>query len=428
MNQFEKILDKQISLLPKTIKFCNRCVLSNQRPRIRINDEGYCSACEFAKIKQCETDWKERELMLRNLCDEHRRKDGRFDVIVPASGGKDSARVAYELKYKYNMHPLTITYAPFEYTPIGYKNFRNFTKIGGFNNIMAWPNGAVHRKLSRLSFEAIGDGFQPFVYGQMGYTFHMAKAFDIKLVFYGENGEAEYSGDSKVYGLSGMPLKLWKEQYFKGVTIDDIIEYGLESDLLKENEFDKTDLTFYKPPPIENLQDNGTEFHWFSFYKKWIPQENYYLASEHTGFQANPEGRSEGTYSKYASLDDEMDGFHYYLAFIKFGIGRCTSDAAHEIRDEHITREEGMALVKRYDGEFPRFHFKKFLNYLDITEEHFWKVINKFRFPHVWKRVNDEWRLNSSIYDLDGLSKDIPVYASSIPQNSRILANEDTQK
>ena len=32
--------------------------------------------------------------------------------------------------------------------------------------------------------------------------------------------------------------------------------------------------------------------------------------------------RNEGTFSKYASLDDQFDGFHFYLAFIKFGIGR----------------------------------------------------------------------------------------------------------
>ena len=97
--------------------------------------------------------------------------------------------------------------------------------------------------------------------------------------------------------------------------------------------------------------------HWFSFYKKWVPQEHYYYASEHTGFSANP-GRSEATYSKYASLDDKTDGFHYYMSLIKFGIGRATSDAAHEIREGHISREEGVSLVNRYDEEFPKKNFK----------------------------------------------------------------------
>lgn len=421
----KKILDRQIEKLTKEIKFCKKCVVSNQRPRIHFDKDGICGACKFAEIKNNEIDWSEREKKLKELCNQFRREDGRFDVVVPASGGKDSARVAYELKYKYKMHPLIVTWAPFEYTPIGYKNFRNFIKVGGFNNLMAWQNGIFHRKLSRIAFEVLGDAWQPFTYGQTSYAFHIAKAFDIKLVFFGENGEAEYSGDPEVFKKSGMPISMWTEKYFKGITIRDLIKYGLETKYLNEEDFDESDLTFYEPPKTKDLKGWGADFHWFSYYKKWIPQENYYLAAEHTGFQANPEGRSEGTYSKYASLDDQTDGFHFYLAFIKFGIGRCTSDAAHEIRDGHITREEGTSLVKRYDGEFPKIYFKQFLEYLDITEEHFWKVVNKFRTPHIWKRVNGEWRLRSAVYDIDGNSKEIPVYVSSIPSSNKTLANKD---
>jgi N-acetyl sugar amidotransferase len=349
--------------------------------------------------------------MLQELCEKYRRTDGRFDVIVPSSGGKDSSRVAHELKYVYGMHPLTVTWAPFEYTPEGYRNFRNFIKVGAFNNLMAWPNGRLHRKLSRLAFEALGDAWQPFAYGQMCYAFHIALHFDIKLVFFGENGEAEYSGDPRVFNLRGMPFEIWAEQYFKGITVDDLIQFGLEeTDYCTRDDFDETDLTFYRPPAIEEMRKRNIEFHWFSFYKKWVPQENYYYASEHTGFQANPQGRSEGTYSKYASLDDQMDGFHFYLAFIKFGIGRATSDAAHEVRDGHITREEGAALVKRFDGEFPLRWYREFLDYLEITEDRFWEIIDRYRLEHVWKQENGVWKLRHAVYDDYRLSDDPPAY------------------
>jgi N-acetyl sugar amidotransferase len=395
-----KILDRQLSILPNEVEFCKRCVVSNQRPRILFDEEGICGACRYAEIKKSGIDWQARENELRELCNQHRREDGRFDVVVPASGGKDSSRVAYELKFIYGMHPLTVTWAPFEYTPEGYANFRNFIKVGGFNNLMAWPSGKLHRKLSHIAFDALGDAWQPFAYGQMCYAFHIAQAFDIKLVFFGENGEAEYSGDPRVFNLRGMPFDIWAEQYFKGVMVDDLIQYGLEeTDYLTKNDYDESDLLFYRPPDIDAMRKQAVEFHWFSYYKKWVPQENYYLASEHAGFQANPTGRSEGTYSKYASLDDQMDGFHFYLAFIKFGIGRTTSDAAHEVRDSHITREEGAALVRQFDGEFPRRWFKEFLAYLDITEEHFWNVIDRFRQPHIWKQENGVWKLRHAVYD-----------------------------
>ena len=76
-----------------------------------------------------------------------------------------------------------------------------------------------------------------------------------------------------------------------------------------------------------------------SYFYKWNPQENYYYCVDNTGFKPN-NIRSEGTYTRFASLDDKLDGFHYYLMYIKFGIGRATSDAAHEVREGHITREE----------------------------------------------------------------------------------------
>jgi N-acetyl sugar amidotransferase len=416
----QKILDRQLPQLPNEVLFCKKCVVSNQRPRIHFDEDGVCGACRFGEIKENKIDWNERERLLRELCNHHRRDDGQFDVIVPSSGGKDSGRVAHELKYNYGMHPLTVTWAPFEYTPEGYRNFRNFIKIGGFHNLMAWQNGRFHRKLARVAFEALGDAWQPFTYGQACYAFHIAQRFDVKLVFFGENGEAEYSGDPRVYNLRGMPFEMWAEQYFKGVTVDDLIRYGLEeTDHFTKADFDESDLTFYRPPDIESMKQKGIEFHWFSFYKKWVPQENYYYSSEFTGFQANPEGRSEGTYSKYASLDDQMDGFHYYLAFIKFGIGRATSDAAHEARDGHINREEAAALVRRFDGEFPSRWFGEFLAYLDITEEHFWSVIDRFRQPHIWKQENGIWKLRKAVYNEYRAPEEVPAYISSLPGSVR---------
>ncbi len=412
-----KTLDRQLPKLPKKIKFCRRCVVSNQRPRIGFDKEGLCGACRFTDIKNS-VDWKERDEVLREVCDRFRRNDGRFDVVVPCSGGKDSARVSYELKYNYGMHPLTATWAPFEYTDIGYQNFRNFLKVGGFGNIMGWANAKFQRKLARVAFEAVGDAWQAFSYGQMVYAIHIAKNFDIPLVFFGENGEAEYSGNPDVFKFSGMPWDIWAEQYFKGANVDELIKYGLEeTDFFTEKDFDETDLTFYRLPPKEELEQSEIEFHWFSFYKKWIPQENYYCATKNTGFQANLYGRSEGTYSKYASLDDRMDGFHYYQAFIKFGIGRATSDAAHEVRDSHITREEGAALVKRYDGEFPKLYFRDFLEYLDITEGQFWDVIDRYRQPHVWHFDKDEWKLDKAVYDEYDFMDWEPAYTKSLPKS-----------
>ena len=146
------------------------------------------------------------------------------------------------------------------------------------------------------------------------------------------------------------PIEDWEEFYHKGCGIDELIQHGLEAGLFSEEDIKNNFFELYRPPRPEELEAVKPEMHWFSFYKKWVPPENYYYAMEHTGFQANFDGRSEGTYTKYASLDDKTDGFHYHLGYIKFGLGRATSDAAHEIRDGRLTREKGVALVHQYDG------------------------------------------------------------------------------
>ena len=190
-----------------------------------------------------------------------------------------------------------------------------------------------------------------------------------------------------------MPLEDWAVLYFKGTTVDELVKFGQENKDYFRDGWDPSDLTFYRPPPIEQLQAAGIQMHWYSYYHKWVPQENYYYAQKHTGFQANPDGRSEGTYSKYASLDDKTDGFHWYLSYIKFGLGRASREAQMEIRSGHITREEGVALVRRFDGEFPKKYFKEFLEYLDITEEHFWGVVDRYRPEHLWEKKSGEWKL-----------------------------------
>ena len=132
------------------------------------------------------------------------------------------------------------------------------------------------------------------------------------------------------------------------------------------------------------------------YYLKWDPQENYYYSVENTGFVANNQ-RTEGSYSKYSSIDDKIDPFHYYTTLIKFGIGRATYDASQEIRNGKITREEGVALVRRYDQEFPAKYFKEFLEYIDINENTFWKHIDSGRSSHLWKKRAGKWRLSHRV-------------------------------
>jgi N-acetyl sugar amidotransferase len=372
--------------LPTEVRYCRKCTVSNQRPRITFDENGVCSACNFSEYKRTKIDWAERERELIELCNRHRKNNGEYDVIVPCSGGKDGSFVAHQLKYKYGMNPLTVTWAPLWATEIGRRNLDAFIR-SGFDNVLGTPNGIVTRKLTQLSFSHIGDPFQPFIYGQTNFPLSMAIKHNVSLIMYGENGEVEYGGDMKNAHRPNREIQDHDKHYFSGLPPEFWVQHGISLNDLKP----------FMAPKYEEIVKNKTEIHFLGYYKFWDPQENYYYCREHTGFTPNTE-RSEGTYSKYASLDDRIDGFHYYLGFIKFGIGRTTSDAAHEIRDGKITREEGVALVKRYDGEFPQRYFQEFLDYCGITAEQFHEVIDSWRSEHLWQKTGDGWKLKHSVW------------------------------
>ena len=410
--------------LPAEVKFCKKCVISNQRPNstveyahtkqskkkvIHFDKDGVCDACRLAEQKhEGGIDWVERERMLRDLCDRHRKHDGSYDCVVPGSGGKDSFYAAHLLKYKYGMHPLTCTWAPHLYTPWGWQNFQAWIHAG-FDNYLCTPNGRVHRLLTRLAVQRLFHPFQPFIFGQKSLAPKMAELFKIPLVFYGEN-EAEYGNP-----LADTTSAKRDYQYF---TSNDASKIYLAGTSIKELTgtfgLDRSDLQPYLPANPESLDKLNVEVHYLGFYLKWHPQGCYYYAVENGGFQPSPE-RTPGTYSKYNSIDDKIDDLHYYTTFVKFGIGRATYDAAQEIRSGEIDRNEGVALVKRFDGEWPARFEPELMEYLSInakefpvahgafehpamSREYFLELADQFRSPHLWKKDGGEWKLRHAVW------------------------------
>jgi N-acetyl sugar amidotransferase len=393
--------------LPEEVIFCRHCVISNQRPSstvefkhkkdekkatIGFDEQGVCDACRFHETKEKEINWENRERALTKLFDQHRRNDGGYDVIVPGSGGKDSAYTSHLLKYKYGMNPLTVTWAPHKYTEIGWKNFENWVHVGGLDNILFTPNGKLHRYLTQQAFLNLLHPFQPFIVGQRCIGPAIAAKFGVKLVMYGEN-QAEYGNNPDDNYVPTMDRK-----FFSVSDPGKMILGGRHiSDFISEGQFNLNDFTPYIPPSADYLESKGVEVHYLGYYHKWDPQECYYYAVEHTGFQANSE-RTEGTYSKYSSIDDRIDMFHYFTTLIKFGIGRASYDAAQEIRNGKITRDEGVYLVHKYDQEFPQKYFKEFLKYIDISENQFFDTVDRFRSPHLWELKNGSWTLRHCVW------------------------------
>ena len=396
--------------LPKKVVFCKKSLISNQRPTsavefkigkkqikktLFIDKNGISDSWKYSRTK-LKINYDLREKKLLRLLDKHRGKYGKFDCIVPGSGGKDSCYATHILKNKYGMSPLTVTWPPILYTEYGYKNYKNWLRSDSLSNITPKRDEFTMRYLTKLAMLNLMHPFQTFILGQKIFATKISIKYKIPLVFFGEN-EAEHGNpiadnNKSLRDNSYSTYKNFDEIHLGGVQIKSLIDdHGLTYDNLK----------IFLPPEEKELLKSNTETHYLGYYLKWIPQETYYYAVKNCKFRPRP-FRTQGTYCKYTSIDDKIDDFHFYTTFIKFGIGRATYDASQELRNNHISIEEGKKLIKKYDGEFPKRYFKEVLDYLEIKESVFLKTLDNFRSPHLWKKIKNKWFLRHTV-NKDGL-------------------------
>ena len=387
--------------LPKKVIFCKKTLMSNQRPTSAIEfkhqknskkqtiafDKNGISKTWYYSRQKKKINWKKREEKLLKLLDLHRGKHGEFDCIIPGSGGKDSCIASHTLKFKYGMNPLTVTWPPILYTKYGYQNYKNWISTGKLSNISAKRDENTMKILTKLSIKNLFHPFQTFMLGQKIFASKIALKMRIPLVFFGEN-EAEHGNDVADNKIPNRDKKFFASQnlnklFLSGVKVNKLINfYNLKEKNLKD----------FLPIDMNDINKFNIDQQYLGYYLKWTPQETFYFAVKNSGFLPRP-FRTQGTYSKYNSIDDKIDDLHYYTQYIKFGYGRAHCDISQEIRNDHLTYDEGLKLIKKYDGEFPDIYFDEIMNYLDIKKDEFFKLCNNFRSPHIWAKTKGQYKL-----------------------------------
>jgi N-acetyl sugar amidotransferase len=359
--------------------------MPNSRPRIEFDEDGVCNACRNAEQKNS-IDWDGRRREFVKLVEPYRSRNGSYDCIVPWSGGKDSSAIAWHLKFEFGLNPLLVTFSPLIPNEVGAHNREEMLRAG-FDHLMVRPNQHVARHLARRFFRERGNPKVHWDAGVNAVPVQVAVNYNIPLVFYAEHGESEYGG------------RLLSEEHRKIRDFTEVLEHQIGDDPHNwvDEEVLQRDLQPYLYPAARDAQRIGLKALYFAYFFRWSMFENYNYIKSKIDFHVAAQGRTDGTFTNFDSLDDKIDDVYYYLQFIKFGFGRANRDACRMINNGHMSRDEGLALTRKYDGEFPATHFSEVLEYLGISSDEFHHIINMHRNDEIWMMSGNEWTLRNPV-------------------------------
>jgi N-acetyl sugar amidotransferase len=366
---------------------CKNCVMVSTRPRLTFDQNGICSACRWSKKKN-KINWKDREKKLIKLLNKHKKINANksFNCLVPVSGGKDGSYVAHQLKYKYSMKPLCVTINPHLPTEVGSKNLKNFIECG-FDHIAVSPDYDLLKKFNRYGFEHAGLPFYGWLVAVHTAVVNVAINFNLKLVFFGEDGELEYGGKSRTEKNHIFNIDYQKEIFTENY-YDKILK---KIKISKEN-----NLAFFLFEKKNSKELKNLELTHWSSYENWDSYRNYVYAKKHCNLEES-ESNNAGTFTNFAQNDQALVALHTYMMFLKFGFGRTAADACIEIRRGAMNREQAITLVNIYDGRYPIEFEKIYLEYFNLSKKKFHKILDKWANKKILKKINNSWQLKKPI-------------------------------
>lgn len=347
------------------------------RPRIIFNEDGICNACSWVEEKKS-LDWQKRQNEFKELI----RRKGPYDCIVPVSGGKDGSYVSHKLTKDYNLKVLTVTIRPPLEYHVGRNNLVNFVN-SGYEHMHVSPCFETMRQLNKIGFLDHGRPLYGWTTSIFTSVFRVAKAFQIPLIVYGEDGEVEYGGTRETEQKSLMNIGYIKRVYLEG-------EFErTKREVINSND-DKRRLNWYCWEFPEEDSNEIQMIHW-SYFENWDSYRNYLVAKEHCGLQENDQS-NVGTYTNFSQNDTVLYPLHTYLMYLKFGFGRATQDVGIDIRRGALSREQGVALATLYDNQPPDQQMvKEYLDYFDITQSQYDEAIDRHTNKMLFEKRNGTW-------------------------------------
>lgn len=362
------------------IKYCSECLLPSTKPHLFFQD-GICNACINYK-NRIEVNYADRQKEFKKIVNQLKDMNtSGWDCVVPVSGGKDSTYQVIKI-LEFGLKPLCVTSSTCDLSEIGRANLENLKSLG-VDLIEFSPNIKVRRKLNRAGLRIVGDIAWPEHVGIFTIPVNIALKFQISAIFWGENSQNEYGGPESAINSNKLDRR-WLEEFggLIGLRVEDLI--GTE-------EITREDLVPYFYPDENLLTERNITGYFLGHYFPWDGLNNY-LLSQAFGFKSFGQP-VEGSMVDYENLDNFQHGIHDYFKFLKYGYGRATDQVSIHIRRKRITREDGLRIIEKHEGKFPKRYLGKkiedILSEIDITLEEFHNLCEKFTNKKLFQQNKD---------------------------------------
>jgi N-acetyl sugar amidotransferase len=371
----------------KEVVYCKRCVEASTRPLSIFDEEGICFPCRYADTFD-EIDWVARHKELLDIADWARENsNGVYDCVIGVSGGKDSHRQAFYVRDELGLKPLLVScaYPPEQTTDIGAANISNLVEHGFDIHVVA-PAPITSKKMMRRSFLDHGNLFIATELALYGSAPLVAIAHQIPLIFLGENPVLNFGGWAGSF--DGDALRQRDQNTLAGAQVQPWVDKG----------FPRNKLFWYAYPPEEDFERIGMKMFYLGYY---MPDFNDvantdFAVSKGLRIREGEDAKIEniGAINPAEALDEDFVHVNQMLKMIKHGFGKVTQHAAVRVRMGLMSREEGIDLVRRYDGACHERYIERLCDYMGITVEKFWDIAESYRNHDLWVKNNhDDWEL-----------------------------------
>lgn len=331
------------------IRTCKECgFILDTRPGLR-EEGGVCLAC-LNRHRKNSINWSERQDWLTDHLSKRKNPEGKYDVAVGVSGGKDSTSIVYRLINEHHVphDRILLIHMCDEFTPsdAGIYNRDNLVKTFGTDIIdyrlspkafventkknffeELWPLKWVEEQLYRLPIDT-------------------ARAFKIPTLFMGENSAFEYGEDSE--------CRIFHPE---STDVYNIIYMGAIWPYSNSDSLEIAKRIGYKT--LDNFDD-------------W---------------------QRQGSADTYTQMDSVGYMMHHWTKFIKFGFQRVSDLACRFVREGILTREQAMQLIKDEDWRCDPLSKKDFCRTIGISLKEFDDTVDKFANTDLLvKDANGNWR------------------------------------